>query len=405
MASDKDEAGKLFVGGLHRQTTEETLRSYFESFGEVKDCVLMKDKETGFSRGFGFVTYSDPSCVTTVLNNKPHTIDSKPVDPKPCTPRHIQQQKKQTATQYTKGHKIFIGGISMEASENDVKGYFQRYGTVVEVVFVVNKQDPTRPHKGFGFVTFEDESSVDQACAKHYHVIKDKRVEAKKAESREKMDKANQNQNYNMGYGNQGPMQGGNMGYQQQGMNAGQNNWMGPQMGYGYGNQNFPTAYPQQYNNQAYGYGYGNMQAPQGYGNMQQQPQQGYGNMQQQQQPPQQQMGQGYGNMSGNYGMMGGGLMPPQQQQQPPPQSNMQQNNSNSGGDMGNIGNYQQNQSSYGPTKGSGDYNNMGPGAMSNQYGNQGQNPMGGGSAGGGSGGYGPPKQGGGNTGYHPYRR
>ena len=37
----------------------------------------MKDKETGQSRGFGFVTYSNPQCVTEVLKARPHTIDNK----------------------------------------------------------------------------------------------------------------------------------------------------------------------------------------------------------------------------------------------------------------------------------------------------------------------------------------
>lgn len=68
---------KLFVGGINRQTTEEGLREYFSKFGEVSDCVLMKDKETQQSRGFGFVTYSNPQCVAEVLKARPHTVDNK----------------------------------------------------------------------------------------------------------------------------------------------------------------------------------------------------------------------------------------------------------------------------------------------------------------------------------------
>ena len=40
---------------------QETLLRYFTRFGEVIDCVVMKNAETGRSRGFGFVTFADPS--------------------------------------------------------------------------------------------------------------------------------------------------------------------------------------------------------------------------------------------------------------------------------------------------------------------------------------------------------
>ena len=45
----------LFVGNLSFQTTEEDLRSLFESFGEITRIQVMKDRDTGRSRGFGFV--------------------------------------------------------------------------------------------------------------------------------------------------------------------------------------------------------------------------------------------------------------------------------------------------------------------------------------------------------------
>merc|ERR1719419_81660 len=165
----------------------------------------------GQSRGFGFVTYVEPTAVATVLKARPHTLDGKQIDPKPCTPASIQKQKKMNQQNFTKTHKIFLGGISMEATKDDIQNYFERYGIVTEVTFVADKNDPSRPHKGFGFVTFEDESSVEQAVAKHYHMIKDKRCEAKQAETnyKNKMQQRQQmgNNMNNMGMNNMNQMQ------------------------------------------------------------------------------------------------------------------------------------------------------------------------------------------------------
>ncbi|MDR3735704.1 MAG: hypothetical protein P4L10_09225 [Acidobacteriaceae bacterium] len=67
----------------------ESMRKYFEEYGEVTDCALMLDRLTGKvaaqmlgkSRGFGFVTFKDPTSVKKVLNDKPHTLDGKTVPP------------------------------------------------------------------------------------------------------------------------------------------------------------------------------------------------------------------------------------------------------------------------------------------------------------------------------------
>lgn len=56
----------------------DSLLTYFSQFGEVCDCVVMKNPQTGKSRGFGFVTFKDPNCVDTVLSTQ-HTIDSRQV--------------------------------------------------------------------------------------------------------------------------------------------------------------------------------------------------------------------------------------------------------------------------------------------------------------------------------------
>ena len=71
----KDE-GKMFVGGLNWETTEESLKNYFSKFGEVVDCTVMRDNVTGRSRGFGFLDFAEAKSVNLVLAEE-HFLDGK----------------------------------------------------------------------------------------------------------------------------------------------------------------------------------------------------------------------------------------------------------------------------------------------------------------------------------------
>lgn len=79
MASPYDNVpGKIFLGGISAHTTHDVVYKYFSSFGELIDCVVMQDRATGKSRGFGFVTYKD-SQVTNQVLAQTHIIDGKEV--------------------------------------------------------------------------------------------------------------------------------------------------------------------------------------------------------------------------------------------------------------------------------------------------------------------------------------
>ncbi len=52
-------SSKLFVGGLAWATDEASLRAHFAEYGEVVEAKVIYDRDTGRSRGFGFVTFAD----------------------------------------------------------------------------------------------------------------------------------------------------------------------------------------------------------------------------------------------------------------------------------------------------------------------------------------------------------
>jgi len=52
-------SNKVFVGGLSWSTTDEGLRQAFEQFGAIDEAKVITDRETGRSRGFGFITFTD----------------------------------------------------------------------------------------------------------------------------------------------------------------------------------------------------------------------------------------------------------------------------------------------------------------------------------------------------------
>ncbi|XP_029184523.1 RNA-binding protein Musashi homolog 2-like isoform X1 [Acropora muricata] len=175
----QNDPGKMFVGGLSWETTAEGLRVYFSKFGELKECLVMRDPNTKQSRGFGFVTFSDPSAVESVLNAGPHELDHKKIDPKVAVPKRPQPKM------VTRTKKIFVGGVSASTTEDDLTNHFKTFGSVTESKLMFDKV--TNRHRGFGFVTFQTEDDADNACEEQFHMINDKKTEVKKAQPREVM--------------------------------------------------------------------------------------------------------------------------------------------------------------------------------------------------------------------------
>jgi RNA recognition motif-containing protein len=56
------------ISNLGWNITDESLRTAFSEYGQILDAIVMRDRDTGRSRGFGFVTYSDGQQAQDAIN-------------------------------------------------------------------------------------------------------------------------------------------------------------------------------------------------------------------------------------------------------------------------------------------------------------------------------------------------
>ncbi|CAF3512651.1 unnamed protein product [Adineta steineri] len=68
---------KIFVGGLPYHTTDDTLRKFFERFGEIEEAVVITDRQTGKSRGYGFVTMNTQEAASLATKEANPVIDGR----------------------------------------------------------------------------------------------------------------------------------------------------------------------------------------------------------------------------------------------------------------------------------------------------------------------------------------
>ncbi|KAF7331028.1 RNA-binding domain-containing protein [Mycena venus] len=140
--SEMKDEGKMFIGGLNWDTTDDSLRTYFTQFGKVDACTIMRDA-AGRSRCFAFLTFEDPASVNAVMVRE-HFLDGKIIDPKRAIPR----QEHQRAT------KLFIGGLAGSVTSESMREFFSQFGKVIDSTVMLDRE--TGRSKGFGFVSFED---------------------------------------------------------------------------------------------------------------------------------------------------------------------------------------------------------------------------------------------------------
>lgn len=181
--------GKIFIGGLNRSTTTDSLKAHFVQFGQIADCVIMKvrlhakyccllllvslrhdaslhtnwragpeeyltcsflqDRNTQQPRGFGFVTFVSAEVAEEVASRKQVVVDGRSVEVKRAVPRgdeEMPRKKSSTVSSSPTGslspqqsavspskpppsvhtaNKIFVGGIAWSTADDE----FHRYAT------------------------------------------------------------------------------------------------------------------------------------------------------------------------------------------------------------------------------------------------------------------------------------
>lgn len=149
----------IFVGRLSWNVDNDWLANEFSECGEVISARVQMDRNTGKSRGFGFVTFAtvEAADAAVALNGK--EIDGRPVNIDRSTDQDKSQVREKRAAAFGDNQSppsavLFVGNLSFNATEDGIWETFAEHGEIKSVRLPTDRESG-RP-KGFGYVEFTD---------------------------------------------------------------------------------------------------------------------------------------------------------------------------------------------------------------------------------------------------------
>ncbi|XP_059639829.1 uncharacterized protein LOC132282238 isoform X2 [Cornus florida] len=130
-------------------------------FGEIEDCIVMKERSTGRSRGFGYVTFVSVEDAKNALSSE-HFLGKRILEVKVATPKEEMRAPSKNVT------RIFVARIPSSVTEADFRSYFETYGEITDLY--MPKDPSTKGHRGIGFITFASAESVDNLMAETHEL-------------------------------------------------------------------------------------------------------------------------------------------------------------------------------------------------------------------------------------------
>ncbi|XP_064778975.1 TAR DNA binding protein, like isoform X2 [Oncorhynchus masou masou] len=173
-----DRTSDLIILGLPWKTSEQDLKDYFATFGEVIMVQVKRDVKTGNSKGFGFVRFTEYETQSKVISQR-HMIDGRWCDCK-------LPNSKAGSDEPMRNCKIFVGRCTEDITTDELRQFFMQYGEVTDVFI-------PKPFRAFAFVTFSDDQVASALCGEDL-IIKGVSVHISNAEpkhnnSRQMMDR------------------------------------------------------------------------------------------------------------------------------------------------------------------------------------------------------------------------
>ncbi|XP_016351307.1 TAR DNA-binding protein 43-like isoform X3 [Sinocyclocheilus anshuiensis] len=161
----------LIVLGLPWKTSEQDLKDYFSTFGDVIMVQVKRDAKTGNSKGFGFVRFTDYETQVKAMSQR-HMIDGRWCDCKLPNSKYFMEQA--GPDEPMRSRKVFVGRCTEDMAADELRQFFMQYGEVTDVFI-------PKPFRAFAFVTFADDQVAQSLCGEDL-IIKGTSVHISNAE-------------------------------------------------------------------------------------------------------------------------------------------------------------------------------------------------------------------------------
>lgn len=153
---------RIYVGNLPSQTTERELTVLFEQVGQVVAVRIMTDRDTGRSKGFGFVEMGSEEAEKAIMqlnraNLNGHTLSISEARPRP----------ESSAERGIPPVRLFVGNLPYTVTGAELQEFFSPVGPVSAVILPVARESG-KP-RGFAFVEFADHAHAREAVRRFHN--------------------------------------------------------------------------------------------------------------------------------------------------------------------------------------------------------------------------------------------
>ncbi|KAF4653525.1 hypothetical protein FOL47_010477 [Perkinsus chesapeaki] len=136
-----DDPSKVFIGGLPPTSDKDTLTDMLSQYGDVIECNVMFDRDTGRNRGFAYATFATPQEANAACKGDKDDDEE-------------EEKKDKLLLLPDNPCKIFLGGLPQTADEDRVTEHLSQYGKVIDVTVMYDRD--TGRHRGFAYATFSN---------------------------------------------------------------------------------------------------------------------------------------------------------------------------------------------------------------------------------------------------------
>ncbi|XP_050222169.1 UBP1-associated protein 2C-like [Mercurialis annua] len=171
---------KLFIRGLSSDTTTETIRNLFSNYGELEEAIVIFDKNTGKSKGFGFITFKHVDGSLIALKEPSKKIDGRmTVTQLASAGLSNNSNSGSVSSGDVSSRKIYVGNVPYDIPSDRLLGYFLNFGEVEEGPLGFDKT--TGKSKGFAFIIYKNEDGAKAAISDPVKIIDGHQVVCKMA--------------------------------------------------------------------------------------------------------------------------------------------------------------------------------------------------------------------------------